>query len=130
MSLTTDGVQRLLPIRPWMRGMDRKSVTADALAGLTGATIVLPQGIAFAVIAGLPPEYGLFTAMIVPIIAAIWGSSMVMVSGPTTAISAVLFATLVPLAPPGTPDYITLALVLTMLVGMMQIAAGLSGSGS
>lgn len=129
MSLTTDGVQRLLPIRPWMRGMDRKSVTADALAGLTGATIVLPQGIAFAVIAGLPPEYGLFTAMIVPIIAAIWGSSMVMVSGPTTAISAVLFATLVPLAPPGTPDYITLALVLTMLVGMMQIAAGLSGLG-
>ncbi|AHD03571.1 SulP family inorganic anion transporter [Leisingera methylohalidivorans] len=129
MSAATEILGRLVPVRPWMTAVDGQSLRADAMAGLTGATIVLPQGIAFAVIAGLPPEYGLFTAMIVPLVAAIWGSSMIMVSGPTTAISAVLFATLAPLAPVGTPEYVTLALVLTLLVGAMQLAAGLSGLG-
>ncbi|WP_299477142.1 SulP family inorganic anion transporter [uncultured Paracoccus sp.] len=103
---------------------------ADALAGLTNATIVLPQGVAFAIIAGLPPEYGLFTAIIVTIVAALWGSSRVMVSGPTTAISAVLFASLSGLAVPGSETYIALALVLTFLVGVLQLAAGLAGLGS
>lgn len=129
MNAAAEALRRLNPVRPWMSRVDRGGVRADAIAGLTGATIVLPQGVAFAVIAGLSPEYGLFTAMIVPVVAAIWGSSMVMVSGPTTAISAVLFATLAPLAPPGTPDYVTLALTLTLMVGAMQIAAGLAGMG-
>ncbi len=80
---------------------------------------------AFAIVAGLPPEYGLFTAIITPVIAAIWGSSMVMISGPTTRISAVLFATLSSLAPPGTPDYINLALTLTIVANLFQITAGL-----
>ena len=105
--------------------MDQASLRADALAGLTNAAIVLPQGVAFAIIAGLPPEYGLFTAMITPIVAAIWGSSMIMISGPTTAISAVMFATLIELAPPGTPIYVNLALTLTILVGFFQLLAGL-----
>lgn len=122
-------VKRLSPLRPWMARVDAASLRADALAGLTGATIVLPQGVAFAIIAGLPPEYGLFTAMIVTVAAAIWGSSMVMVSGPTTAISAVIFASLVPFAAPGTADYIALALTLTLMVGLMQLAAGLGGLG-
>lgn len=124
-----DILKRLLPIRPWMTQINGRILKADALAGLTGAAIVLPQGVAFAVIAGLPPQYGLFTAMIVPIIAALWGSSMVMVSGPTTAISAVVFAALAPLAMPGSADYITLALTLAVLVGIIQLAAGLCGLG-
>lgn len=122
-------LQRLSPIRPWFRDQSRASLKADAFAGLTGATIVLPQGVAFAIIAGLPPEYGLFTAIIVTIVAALWGSSRVMVSGPTTAISAVLFASLSGLALPGTEAYIALALVLTFLVGVLQLAAGLAGLG-
>jgi sulfate permease, SulP family len=122
-------LQRLSPVRPWFRDQSRASLKADALAGLTGATIVLPQGVAFAIIAGLPPEYGLFTAIIVTIIAALWGSSRVMVSGPTTAISAVLFASLSGLAIPGSETYIALALVLTFLVGLLQLAAGLAGLG-
>lgn len=120
---------RLSPIRPWFRNRTAASWKADALAGLTNATIVLPQGVAFAIIAGLPPEYGLFTAIIVTIVAALWGSSRVMVSGPTTAISAVLFASLSGLALPGSEAYIALALVLTFLVGVLQLAAGLAGLG-
>lgn len=129
MSRTSAVLKRLSPIRPWIRDQTPASLKADALAGLTGATIVLPQGVAFAIIAGLPPEYGLFTAIIVTVIAALWGSSQVMVSGPTTAISAVLFASLSGLAVPGSEAYIALALVLTLLVGVLQLVAGLAGLG-
>lgn len=110
--------------RPWFAQVTRETARADAMAGLTNAAIVLPQGVAFAVIAGLPPEYGLYTAMITPVIAAIWGTSMIMVSGPTTAISAVMFAALAELAPPGTPVYIQFALTLTIMAGLFQLLAG------
>lgn len=110
--------------RPWFSHVTRETIPADAMAGLTNAAIVLPQGVAFAVIAGLPPEYGLYTAMITPVIAAIWGTSMIMVSGPTTAISAVMFAALAELAPPGTPLYIQFALTLTIMAGLFQLLAG------
>ncbi|TNF18987.1 MAG: SulP family inorganic anion transporter [Rhodobacteraceae bacterium] len=129
MARTGAVLKRLSPLRPWFRDQTPAAWKADALAGLTGATIVLPQGVAFAIIAGLPPEYGLFTAIIVTVVAALWGSSRVMVSGPTTAISAVLFASLSGLALPGSESYIALALVLTLMVGVLQLAAGLAGLG-
>ncbi|MFA3919437.1 SulP family inorganic anion transporter [Ruegeria hyattellae] len=124
-------VRRMFTLnRPWFATVGRDTMRDDAMAGLTNAAIVLPQGVAFAVIAGLPPQYGLFTAMITPIIAAIWGSSVVMVSGPTTAISAVLFATLTEITPAGTPAYVELALGMTIIVGLMQLAAGIAQIGA
>ncbi len=116
--------------RPWFANLSAESAKADLLAGLTNAAIVLPQGVAFAIIAGLPPEMGLYTAMITVVVAAFWGSSMIMVSGPTTAISAILFATLSELAPPGTPDYVSLALTMTVLVGLLQLVAGVARLGA
>lgn len=113
-----------------MWSVTRGSLRDDLIAGLTNAVIVLPQGVAFALIAGLPPQYGLYAAMIPPVIAAIWGSSLVMVTGPTTAISAVLFATLSESAVPGTADYIALALAMTVMVGLFQLMAGLARLGS
>jgi sulfate permease, SulP family len=77
-----DITDRLSPMRPWLRQVNKATLRADALAGLTNAAIVVPQGVAFAIIAGLPPEYGLYTAMVTAVIAAWWGSSFVMVSGP------------------------------------------------
>ena len=71
----------------WWHMVDRDTTRADLIAGITGALIVLPQGVAFATIAGMPPEYGLYAAMIPAIIAALFGSSWHLVSGPTTAIS-------------------------------------------
>lgn len=120
---------RLFPAGDWLRQTTPSSVRSDLLAGLTNAAIVLPQGVAFATIAGLPPEYGLYTAMVTAIVAALFGSSMVMVSGPTTAISALLFATLEGIAVPGSARYIELALLLTLLVGLFQIIAGLARLG-
>lgn len=100
------------------------------MAGLTNAAIVLPQGVAFATIAGLPPEYGLYTSMVTAIVAALFGSSMIMVSGPTTAMSALLFASLADLAEPGSARFIELALSLTLLVGIFQIMAGIARLGA
>lgn len=85
---------------------------------------MLPQGFAFATLAGLPPEYGLYTAIVPCIVAALFGSSWHVVSGPTNANSLALFATLAPLAVVGSPRYIALALAVTVLVGAMQFAIG------
>jgi SulP family sulfate permease len=102
---------------------------ADLIAGLTGALILVPQGVAFATIAGMPPEYGLYAAMLPAIVAALWGSSWHLVSGPTTAISIVVFATMSPLAAPGSAEYIALVLTLTFLVGIFQLLLGFCDSG-
>jgi len=110
--------------------VDRGTLRADAMAGLTGAVIVLPQGVAFAMLAGLPPQYGLYAAMVPAIVAALFGSSWHLVSGPTNVISIFLFASLSPLAEPGSREFINLALTLTFLVGAMQLAMGLARMGA
>lgn len=116
---------RLLPFLRWWPAINANTLKADSIAAFTGALIVLPQAVAFATIAGLPPEYGLYAAMIPTIVAALWGSSWHLVSGPTTAISIVVFASISPLAEPGSAQYIGLVLTLTLLVGVIQLAMGL-----
>ncbi len=120
---------RLLPARRWWPMVNRRTVRADLWAGLTGAVIVLPQGVAFAAIAGLPPEYGLYAAMVPVVVAALFGSSRHLISGPTTAISLVVFANVSQLAPAGTPEYIRLVLALTVLTGLVQLGLGLARLG-
>ncbi len=120
----------MLPFMRWGRNLTQDMVKADIMAGLTGAAIVLPQGVAFAAIAGMPPEYGLYTSMIPAIIAALFGSSWHLVSGPTTAASIVMFSSLSTMAIPGSPEYISLAITLAFMVGIMQLAMGLVRLGS
>ncbi|MGE0558638.1 MAG: SulP family inorganic anion transporter [Burkholderiales bacterium] len=121
---------RVFPFLQWWPMVNRQTLRADAMAGLTGAVVVLPQGVAFAAIAGLPPEYGLYAAMVPAIIAALFGSSWHLVSGPTTAISIVIYATMSGIAEPGTPDYIRLVLMMTFLTGIFQLAMGLARMGA
>jgi len=120
----------LFPFLNWFRLVTRETVKADFMAGVTGAVIVLPQGVAFATIAGLPPEYGLYTAMVTPIIAALFGSSYHLVSGPTTAISIVVFSAISHHAEPGSPEFVALALTLTFLAGVYQLAFGVARLGA
>jgi sulfate permease, SulP family len=118
---------RSLPERlfgDWVHELSPATLRADALAGLLGAVLVLPQGIAFATLAGLPPEYGLYTAVIPCIIAALFGSSRHVLSGPTNANSLALFAMLAPLAAAFSPAYIQLALAVTVMVGVLQWLVG------
>lgn len=120
---------RLFPFLRWWPQVSRHSLRNDALAGLIGAVIVLPQGIAFAALAGLPPEYGLYAAMVPAVVAALFGSSWHLVSGPTNVISIFVFASLSPLAEPGSAQYIGLALTLAFLVGLIQLVMGLARMG-
>lgn len=119
----------LLPFLQWKHMVDRNSTRADLIAGLSGALIVLPQGVAFATIAGMPPEYGLYAAMLPAIIAALFGSSWHLVSGPTTAISIAVFAAISPLAEPGSPQFISMVLTLTFMAGLFQLILGLARMG-
>jgi SulP family sulfate permease len=120
----------LLPFLRWWNFVGWDTLRADLLAGLTGAVIVLPQGVAFAMIAGLPPQYGLYTSIITPIVAALFGSSLHLISGPTTAISIIVFTSISPLATPGTEDFIRLVLTLTLMAGVYQLAFGLARLGA
>ena len=81
----------IFPFLEWLPLVNRRTMTADLSAGLTGAIVVLPQGVAFATIAGMPPEYGLYAGIVPAIVAAMFGSSWHLVSGPTTAASIVLY---------------------------------------
>ena len=109
---------------PWVREVDGRTLRIDVLAGLLGAVLVLPQAIAFAALVGLPPSYALATAVLPCIVAALFGSSRHVMSGPTNANSLAIAAMLAPLAVVGSPDYIQLVLVVTVLVGLMQLAIG------
>ena len=121
---------RFMPFMKWLPKVKGDDLRADFLAGLTGAIVVLPQGVAFATIAGMPPEYGLYAGMIPAIIAALFGSARYLVSGPTTAASIVLFSALSVHADPGTAEYVKLALTLTFMVGIMELGLGLARMGA
>ncbi len=119
-----------LPFARWLPEYQKPGVVrADLLAGLTGAIVVLPQGIAFALLAGMPPHYGLYAAMVPCIIAALFGSSRLMVTGPANAISLTTMALIAPLAIPESEHYVVLVLTLSFLIGAIQIALGLGGVG-
>jgi len=120
----------IFPFLRWLPMVNRETIRADLIAGFTGAVIVLPQGVAFATIAGLPPEYGLYTAMVTPIVAALFGSSLHLISGPTTAISIVIFSAVSHHAVPGSPEFIKLALTITFLAGVYQLAFGIARLGA
>jgi SulP family sulfate permease len=123
-------MRRLLPFLRWLPRVNRTSLRDDLVAALTGAIVVLPQGVAFATIAGMPPEYGLYAGMVPAIVAALFGSSWHLVSGPTTAASIVLFSSLSVMAEPGSAQYVQLALTLTMMVGAIQLFMGLARLGT
>lgn len=119
-----------LPFVRWLPHWRHKDVLrADFLAGLTGAIVVLPQGVAFATLAGMPPAYGLYAAMVPCIVAALFGSSRLMVTGPANAISLTTMALVAPLAAVGSSEYVSLVITLTFMVGVLQLFLGLARFG-
>lgn len=119
-----------LPFVHWLPVLrEPGAVRADLLAGLTGAVVVLPQGVAFATLAGMPPQYGLYSAMVPCIVAALFGSSRLMVTGPANAISLTTLALIAPLAVAGSAQFVALVITLSFLVGCLQLALGLARAG-
>lgn len=121
---------KFLPFLSWRERVTRLTLRADLLAGLVGALLVLPQGVAFATLAGMPPEYGLYGAMLPAVVGALWGSSSHLVSGPTNATSLMVFATLGALATPFSPDYIRLVLTLNLMIGLIKLGLGVARLGA
>jgi len=115
---------RVLPFLAWWPRVTRATLRADATAALIGAIVVLPQGVAFATLAGLPPAQGLYCAMVPTVIAALFGSSLHAVSGPTNAVSLMVLASLAPLAAIGAPEYVAMALTLALMCGILILAMG------
>ena len=121
---------RVWPVLRWQNRVSAESIRSDLISGLTVAIVVVPQAVAFASIAGMPPQYGLYAGMIPPIIAALFGSSWHLMSGPTTAASIVLLSSLSVFAEPLTPHYVQLALTLTFMVGVIELVLGLARMGT
>ncbi len=112
-----------------IKSYDRANLRPDLIAGLTVAVILLPQGIAFALIAELPPQMGLYAAIIGAIFGGLWGSSAQMHTGPANAISLLVFSTLSGLYAVGSPEYIIAAGMMALMVGVFQLAMGLARLG-
>lgn len=112
-----------------IRTYDRNNLRPDLLAGLTVAVILLPQSIAFAIIAELPPQMGLYAAIIGAIFGALWGSSNQMHTGPANAISLLIFSTLSTLFIVGSPEYIVAAGMMAFMAGIFQLVMGLARLG-
>lgn len=122
-------MQKYFPFLNWLP-LVQKTWKDDLFAGLTVTVIVIPQAVAFAFIAGLPPVYGLYSAIIMPIVAAFFGSSNQLVTGPTTAISILVFAmvskllTLDPSHLDYTAAFVGLAISLSFVAGIFQLLMG------
>jgi SulP family sulfate permease len=122
--------RKVFPFLRWWNFIGTDTLKADLIAGMTGAFITLPQGVAFAMIAGLPPEYGLYTSIITAIVASLFGSSMHVISGPATTISLLIFVSISPFAEPGSAEFIRLTLTVTFMAGIYQFAFGLARMGT
>jgi SulP family sulfate permease len=109
----------------WRHRINRTSIKEDAKAGLTGALITIPQVIAYALIAGMPAEYGLYTAVTVTVFAALLGSSWHLVTGPAAAISMVVLSLATEITPTGTHGYLSTVFTLTLMMGFLQCGFGL-----
>ncbi|MCF6168839.1 SulP family inorganic anion transporter [Lutibacter sp.] len=119
-------LKQVFPFLNWLP-LVKKTWKDDLIAGLTGTIIVIPQAVAFALIAGMPPVYGFYIAMIAPIIAALWGSSYHLISGPTTTSSIVVFAIITKYYHPENEIdmYISMTIVLSFMAGVIKLLMGL-----
>ena len=118
-------LRRYLPILTWSRGYDREVLTGDLVAAVIVTIMLIPQSLAYAMLAGLPPEVGLY-ASILPIVAyALFGTSRTLAVGPVAVISLMTLTAASTVAPPGSADFIAAALVLALLSGLILLLMGL-----
>lgn len=118
-------IQRFLPFTCWLREYRLSYLRDDFVAGLTVSVVLIPQAMAYAMLAGLPPVYGLYAAAVAPAIGALWGSLRQMATGPIAIMSLLVLTTLTPIAETGSQHYIELALLLSLMVGILYLSIGL-----
>ena len=117
-------IKKILPILLWLPNYTTSQFRGDLAAGITVGIVLIPQGIAYALIAGLPPIYGLYTALVPQIMYAIFGSSRQVAIGPVAMDSLIVAAGVSTLALTGTDSYIEIAILLALMVGAIQLLMG------
>ncbi|MHB1378587.1 MAG: SulP family inorganic anion transporter [Desulfurivibrionaceae bacterium] len=115
---------KLFPFLPWLREYDKEKFKADILAGITVALVLIPQSMAYAQLAGLPPYYGLYASFLPPMVAAFFGSSRQLATGPVAVVSLVTAASLESIATAGSEQFIAYAVMLALIVGLFQFSLG------
>ena len=115
--------RRLFPFLAWPRP-SMPALRKDALAGLSVGLVLVPQALAYATLAGMPPQTGLYAALIPSIVGVLWGSSPLLAVGPVALTSLLTFASLEPLATPGSAQWVQLAIWLAVYSGLIQFALG------
>ena len=116
----------IFPFLQWLPELRRPHVLrGDVVAGITVATVLIPQSMAYARLAGLPAVYGLYAALIPPVVAALWGSSRHLATGPVAMASLISAATVGTLAAGDGASFITLSVLLALMVGIIRLAMGL-----
>lgn len=123
-----DALETFLPFVRTMRGYQRWFLRRDLVAGLTVALFTIPQGMAYALIAGFPPSAGIYTAIVASILGAAFGSSEYLINGPTNAIAVMLASNISLFAANG--DAVHAIILLTLMIGLLQIFAGVVRMGS
>ncbi len=116
---------RYVPSLLWLRQYHRQALVGDLLAGTIVAIMLVPQSMAYALLAGLPPQIGLYASIAPLILYGLLGTSRTLAVGPVALVSLMVVTGLSPHATPGSPDYVALALVLAVLVGIIQVLMGL-----
>jgi sulfate permease, SulP family len=122
-------VTRVVPALDWMPRYQRDQLPGDLVAGIIVAVMLVPQGMAYAMLAGLPPEAGLYASIVPLVIYGLMGTSRPLAVGPVAIVSLMTATAIAPLADEGTSDYIVLALTLALLTGVVQIVMGLIRAG-
>ena len=117
-------INRILPFVSWFRGYSWSAFKIDLVSGLTVALVLIPQSMAYAQLAGLPAHYGLYASFLPPMIAALFGSSRQLATGPVAVVSLMTSATLEPMATAGSEGFIAYAILLALMVGSFQFAVG------
>jgi len=116
--------EKLFPFLGWFRGYNLEKLKVDGISGLTVALVLIPQSMAYAQLAGLPPYYGLYASFLPPMVAALFGSSRQLATGPVAVVSLMTSASLEPLASAGSEGYIMYAVLLALMVGLFQLSLG------
>lgn len=117
-------LSRIFPFIGWFKGYNMAAFRADAIAGLTVALVLIPQSMAYAQLAGMPAYYGLYASFLPPLVAALFGSSRQLATGPVAVVSLMTAASLEPLATAGSEGYIAYAILLALMVGVFQFLLG------
>jgi sulfate permease, SulP family len=117
-------ITKIFPFIEWFKNYDLNSFKIDAISGLTVALVLIPQSMAYAQLAGMPAYYGLYASFLPPMIAALFGSSRQLATGPVAIVSLMTSASLEPLATTGSPGFIAYAVLLALMVGIFQLALG------